>query len=252
VTGEIERRAFVRQALGAVLAVSTLRLLRAGRALGAPLGRVVDDWIGATERLSAGLKQRRLTPRDWRQQMQKLYGRIPLDDLLRAADLDALARTLVSLDGPEPEREFKLPAPPGLDGFAFTTLLTLIRKGRAIVPHGHHNMVSMHLVLRGSVRLRQYDRVHDDATHLLIRPVADLVCGPGDRSAISADRGNVHWFQGLADSFVLIVGTYDLDPAAGPTGRDYVDPDAGEKQHDGSILAPRLSEADAYRRYLTL
>jgi hypothetical protein len=108
-------------------------------------------------------------------------------------------------------------------------------------------MVSMHVIVEGEVRLRQYDRMRDEAEHLVLRPCADRRCGPGDTTAISATHGNVHWFQGLRDAYALIVAAYDL--GGEPTARDYVDPDAAEPLGDGTLRTPRLDAAEAYRRY---
>jgi hypothetical protein len=121
--------------------------------------------------------------------------------------------------------------------------------GAAVVPHGHHNMVSMHLLLDGAVRVTQYDRLRDEAEHLLLRPRPDRLCWPGDTTAISLDRQNVHWFRPVVDSFALIVAAYDLDPNAEPARREFVDPLAGTPQADGSLRVPRLTAEAAFQRY---
>ena len=245
-TNAVSRRAFLIETLGALLSLSTVALARTAHAR----GTAADRWLGELEHVSRAVTTGRASPRAWRRRVERVSRHVPLGELLRVIDLDAFAAGLVAGDGTEPQLTIRLPPPPGLDGFVFTTILSRIRAGWAVVPHGHHNMVSMHVVLRGAVRLRQYDRVHDEPSNLVIRPRADRVCRPGDVAAISADRGNVHWFQGLADSFALIVAAYDLDPAAGPTGRDYVDPLAGEPLGDGAIRAPRTTLDEAMRRHL--
>jgi hypothetical protein len=246
----VSRRTFLAGTLSAVLTISTLRFVQTRRALGGAIALAVDDWLLQVQRLSAAVKEGRITPRAWRRQVQRLTQQVPLAEILRVTDFSALATDVDAVEGAEPQRMLTFPIPSGTSQLAFTAILSRIRERFAVVPHGHHNMVSMHLILKGAVRLRQYDRLQDDPAYLVLRPVADRVCRPGDTSAISADRGNVHWFQGLEDSFALIVAAYDLDAAAGPTARDYVDPLEAERQADGSLHAPRLTLDDAYRRYL--
>jgi len=236
--------------LGALLTISTLQLVGAGHATGGSSGCVVARWLDQVQQLSAAVKQGRVTPRAWRRRMQRLTHDVSLAEILRIIDFESLAASLDSREEGEPLQRLVLPTPPGLGGFAFSAIVSRIRERFAVVPHGHHNMVSMHLILRGSVHLRQYDRLRDEPTHLVIRPMADRVCHPGDTTAISADRGNVHWFRGLTDSFALIIAAYDLDPV-GSTARDFVDPLAGERQRDGSLRVPRVTADEAYRRYLT-
>jgi hypothetical protein len=201
--------------------------------------------------VSTTIKAGRATTRAWRRRLPRATRRVPASALRRAIDFEALARSLAPLDAPEPQRELDVPVAVAAGGPAFVAILSHVRKGFAVVPHGHHNMVSMHVVLEGALRVRQYDRVSDEADHLVVRPRLDRVFAPGEATAISADRGNVHWFQGLADSFALIVAAYDLGRDGAPSGRDYVDPMAAEPGADGTLRVPRLSVDEAYARYLT-
>ena len=43
-----------------------------------------------------------------------------------------------------------------------------MKKGRSVVPHGHDNMATGFLVLKGDFRGRHYDRLEDHADHYLI------------------------------------------------------------------------------------
>jgi hypothetical protein len=246
---QVSRRRFLLESLGALLVISTVRLVRAERMMRAS-GAAIDGWLAAVEALSAGAKQGQVTPRVWRRRVQRLTRHVALPDVLQLIDFDNVAAALEAVGGPEPQRLLAIGAVPGSNGLAFSAILARIREGFAIVPHGHHNMVSMHVVLTGAVHLRQYDRIGDDGTQLVIRPMADRICRPGDTTAISTDRGNVHWFRGLTDCFALVIGVYDLDRTAAPAARDYVDPLAGQRQPDGSLRVPRLTEDEAMRRYL--
>jgi hypothetical protein len=119
-----------------------------------------------------------------------------------------------------------------------------------VVPHGHRDMVSMHLILDGIVRVRQYDRVRDEPGHLLVRPWPERRCVAGDTTAVSLDRGNVHWFRPVTNGFALIVAAYDLRPGGEAAARDFVDPLNAEPRADGALRMPRLTAEEAERRYL--
>lgn len=233
-----------------MLAYSLLELCRPGRALAAP-DAAFARWVARVQRLSTDVMDGQATTHAWRRRMPRLTHHVPLGALRRAVDLAAAAPRLRALVDPEPQERPTLPLPSGLEGVTFTAILTYVREGFAVVPHGHHNMVSMHVVLDGALRLRQYDRVRDEPGSLVIRPVVDRVCHPGDTTAISADLGNVHWFQGLTGAYALIVAAYDVDPGAGASRRDYVDPLGGEALPGGSIRAPIVTVDEARRRYLT-
>ncbi len=249
---DVSRRTFLVDASRAMLALCGASLLGVDTALGVLGHPHVDAWLSRVQHLSTGVKQGAITSRAWRRRLQRATRRVPLADVLRATRFDSVAKSAELFEGDEPQEHLALAPSPGLEGFAFSAIVSHIRQGFAVVPHGHHNMVSMHLVLQGSVHLRQYDRLHDEPMHLVLRPTIDRLCSPGDTSAISADRGNVHWFRGLTDSFALIIAAYDLDPTVEAAGRDYVDPLAGEPQPGGSIRVPRITEEEARRRYLNL
>jgi len=246
----VSRRGFLIDAARTMLAYSLVELCRPGGALAAS-DTAFERWVARVQGLSSDLSDGRATTHAWRRRMPRFTRRVPLDALRRAVDLDAAVPRLRTLVDPEPQERRSLPLPSGLEHVNFTAILSYVREGFAVVPHGHHNMVSMHLVLDGALHLRQYDRVREEPGSLVIRPVADRVCRPGETTAISADRGNVHWFQGLTDSYALIVAAYDLDPGAGAARRDYVDPVGGEVLSDRSIRAPILTVDEARQRYLT-
>src|SRR5438874_1237195 len=67
-------------------------------------------------------------------------------------------------------------------------------RGRSVVPHGHDNMATGFLVLKGTLRGRHYDRVEDHKDHYLIRPTIDRSFKPGEYSTVSDHKDNVHWF----------------------------------------------------------
>ena len=125
-----------------------------------------------------------------------------------------------------------------------------MNKGVAIVPHGHRNMTSMHMVLKGQAHGWQYDRVTDEPKHIIIKPTIDRSIAPGGVSTISNDRDNIHWFKALAEPvFMFNIGVYELMSKKEFSGRDYIDPASGEKLNDGLVRARRIEKEEAYRLY---
>ena len=78
------------------------------------------------------------------------------------------------------------------------------RQGRAIVPHGHNNMCTGFVVLRGRWRGRHYDRVAMDREHCLLRPTIDRGFAVGEcstaRRAIHCSRRARSHSRAVVDS----------------------------------------------------
>jgi hypothetical protein len=133
---------------------------------------------------------------------------------------------------------------------SFVPYFYAMRKGAAIVPHGHRNMATMHIVLSGEAHGWHFDRVKDEPKHLIIKPTSDKILKAGDASTISDEKDNIHWFKALTEPvFMFNIGVYGLDSEKDFTGRDYVDPLRGEKLNDGTIRAERLNAVTAYQLY---
>ena len=126
----------------------------------------------------------------------------------------------------------------------------LLAKNRAIVPHGHQDMASGHLVIHGSLRVRHFERLRDEPTHLILRPTIDRESQPGSATTVSDEKDNVHWLVAtsqVAATFDVIMPDLQADR---PTRfMDFVDPREGEPLGDGTIRAPRLSPDEVFARY---
>lgn len=234
----------------ALAGYALVRTLLAQEALAGPVRKEVQAWVSRTHQLCADLRDRKLEPRQWQQQVEALYARIPLAELLRAIDLDRLRPSLELPDDRAGTMNVPLPEVDGLPR-VFRTKLFGMAQGRAIVPHGHQNMVSMHVVVAGEFHLRHYERVEDQPEHLLLRPSIDRVTQAGDFSSISDQRDNVHWLvatKGPAYTFDLIVD--GLDPTRGFAWKnDHVDVVGAERLDGGLLRARRIEFEEAIRLY---
>ena len=125
-----------------------------------------------------------------------------------------------------------------------------MRKGRSIVPHGHDNMCTGFIVLRGSFVGRHYDRIEDRTDSYLIKPTIDRLFKPGECSTISDHKDNVHWFKADTDPGIVfnihLMGYNPENPK--PSRRVYVDTE-GEKVQGDMIVARKMTSAECHKKY---
>ena len=201
-----------RELLSTLSTLWLARAARAGESLRARLLRLDE----ASRALAAG----KLSTLEWQGAAGEVCQGIDLAELCRAVDLDRLAARLTLLDRGTSDEATRL-----LPGQTFTPKIFALGRGRAIIPHGHRNMVSQHLV--------------------------DRAFRPGDCSSISDQRDNVHWFvatSGRAYTLDCIVD--NIDRGRGYRFQiDFVDPLRAERERDGTLRVPRLELDDCLQRY---
>jgi hypothetical protein len=187
----------------------------------------------------------------YQQALQRLYQRVDLAALLKTLDFDRLAA-----GASFPAKGAKsLPVDFSHVGglpveLAFGRQIFAMGQGRSVVPHGHDNMATGFLVLKGSFRGRHYDRIEDHADHYIIRPTLDRDFQPGQFSTVSDHKDNVHWFTNQSETgFIFNVHVMETNPENPKRpGRVYVDP-MGEKLAGGLIKAPKISYGKVNQLY---
>jgi len=227
-----------------------LYALGSRRALAEPLQGAVFEGLRAMNELALALRRGELSPTAWQDEMARLVATLDVAEASLALDLERLAATPSLPDDRARVRELSFPAlDQALREAGLRPRLFALGQGRAIVPHGHHGMVSMHWILRGTLHGRHFDRLERTPTHVLMRPTLDAVLGPGAATSISDDRDNIHWFVAVeGPALTLDVIVSHLQPQ-GPHGRFYVDPRAAEDLGQGRLRAPILTPQQARRRY---
>ncbi len=135
-------------------------------------------------------------------------------------------------------------------------MLFFIPPATAVPAHAHHDVASAQCVVRGRVRVRQYERVRRIDPHTLgLRPVTDRVLVPGQAILTTERLDNVHWFGAETEPAVVI--NYALNggfrdtfdpPGSRPVGRYYVDPTTAD-HIDGLIAAPELAAEAAHAQF---
>lgn len=245
----LTRRELTADLLRAATAFGLLAALREREVLAAPLQSEIDAWFAELAGLTADLRGRRIADLEFQARVEQLLARVDLAELAATIDLDALARRIEL-----PERGAAgldlgltalLPARLGL-----RTRLFACRKGRSIVPHGHVNMCTGLVVLRGTWRGRHYDRVESHPGRHVLAPTIDRSFAPGDVSTVSDHKDNVHWFEATSDvAFLFNAHVAGHDPRIkGSPGRLYLDP-AGPRRADGLIDAPAMTRAACLDKY---
>jgi hypothetical protein len=244
------RREFGQRTLGAFLTYSLLDSLFAADAWSAELKPLAANFLREVHETSEDLKAKKLTPVQWQKHVEKLLDHVDLPDMLHFIELDKLIKGLELRDKGERSFRAKLPEVEGLPkSLVFGHQLFGLKKGRSVVPHGHENMATAFLVLRGDFHGRHYDRVEDHKDHMIIRPTIDRKFEPGEYSSVSDHKDNVHWFTANSETgFIFNIHVLNVDPQNKKNGRVYVDPE-GEKLSDGRIKAAKIKSAVAFKKY---
>ena len=248
---ETTRRTFAKETLGSLLTMSLLETIFAQDLLGAEVKPITASWFAEVEAMSRELKGKQLPQLVWQNQMERLLSQIDIPDLLKFLDFDKLTHNIQIKDRGERSVRAKFPEVEGLPrNLVFGHQIFVLGKGRSVVPHGHNNMATSFIVLRGEFHGRHYDRLEDDRKTMIIRPTIDRQFGQGEYSTISDHKNNVHWFKATSETaFLFNIHVNDLKALSGiRNGRVYVDPN-GEQLSGGRILARKIKTAEAFKLY---
>lgn len=249
------RREFSRDALRSLTALALIEGLHAHRLFGKDVKPVVDAWFHELHAISKDVLDHRLKDIEFQKALESLYARADLPSLLKTLDFDRMAAGVNYPAHGAKSLPVDFTRVSGLPTkLVFGRQIFAMARGRSVIPHGHDNMATGFLVLKGTLRGRHWDRVEDHKDHYLIRPTIDRVFSPGESSTISDHKDNVHWFandpktsDGPAFLFNIHVDGYNQDNPKRP-GRVYVDP-LGEKVSGGLILAKKITYGEANRMY---
>jgi hypothetical protein len=247
----ISRRQFARDTLGTIVTFSLLETLFQHDLLSQEVRPAAARWLRDIEQLGRDLKGQKLEQIAWQQKVEELFARVPLVDILALIDFDRLAAGARLVDNGALSLRFKFPEVEGVPkNLVYGRQIFALKKDRSVVPHGHNNMATAFLILKGDLRGRHYDRLKDEPEHYIIRPTLDRAYGPGECSTVSDYKNNVHWFKALSEpSFIFNLHVLQVNPDnREPTGRLYLDPE-GEKLSGGLVRARQLSYDEAHKLY---
>lgn len=245
----MDRRAFSKTLLCSVASYSLLRALFVREAFGAAVRPITQTWLKRLHEMSLDLKTWAITPSQWQEQMRELLDQVELKDLLELVEFDRLLQDFEYPDLGVHTSRVRFPRLAGTPGnLAFTGKVFGMKKDRAIIPHGHRNMVSCHYVLKGELRLRHYDKLAEDDTHMVIEPTIDQIAGVGSHSSISDERNNIHWLEATTETaFTFDVLVLDLNGKRWEV--DNIDPDNAKPIGDNLLRVRKLGVEEALRKY---
>lgn len=248
---EISRRTFTTQALGSLLTYSLLETLCANDLFAAKVKPDTISWLAKVNELSLDVKNQRLQQVEWQRSIEELFNKVELSDLLKLIDFDRLTKNLKFVDNGARSLRFKFPKVEGLPTeYVFGKQIFALKKGRSVVPHGHNNMATAFLILKGDLHGRHFDRLEDGKDYFLIKPTIDRTFGPGECSTVSDYKDNIHWFKATTEpAFIFNLHVLNTSPGSAlPTGRVYLNPN-GEKVEGNLIRAPKLGYKAAHQMF---
>ena len=244
------RREFHAKLIGSAITFSLVETLWSRGLFADDAKPTIGKWFGELATMTKDLKGQKLTDLQFQSKMEDLYKRVDLAELCKLIKLDevekkALPDNGASNAGLDLTKVEGLPADVGFGKQIFGC-----KKGKSIVPHGHANMCTGFIVLKGQWHGKHYDRVETHADHYVIKPTIDRHFEPGELSTISDHKDNVHWFKAESDvGFIFNVHVIGYDPKIKESsGRLYLDVE-GEKLAGGLVKAPKMSSAECHKKY---
>ncbi len=246
------RRDFGRKSIQTLLTVSLLEHLCSGNLLAGEARLSTEKWLNQINEVGLSVKNQKLGQSEWQKQVEDLLSnQIDLPELLKLVDFESISRNPKLISNGARSHRPRMPKDKGgPDRYVFGQQIFALRKGCSVVPHGHNNMATAFLILKGNFHGRHYDRVTDEEKHMIIRPTIDSRFGPGQTSSISDEKDNVHWFKAEDEpAFIFNIHVFGVSPKSQKrTSRVYLDP-FGEKLDDGLIRARLIGHDEAHRKF---
>jgi hypothetical protein len=244
------RRQFSAQMLGSLVTFGLVETLWSRDLFADAVKPTIQKWLADLVAMTKDLRGRTLTDVEFQTKMEELYKRVDLKELCSLIKLDDVAKKSLPDNGAlnagiDMSKIEGLPKDVGFGKQIFGC-----KKGRSIVPHGHANMCTGFIVLKGKWRGKHYDRVESHTDHYVIKPTIDKEFAEGGVSTISDHKDNIHWFKCEADiGYIFNVHVIGYDSTIKETsGRLYLDPD-GEKLAGGLVKAKKMSSAECHKKY---
>ncbi len=245
----MNRRDFTKGILTTVSSFALMDALLAFNAIDKSVKPITDHWAINLNDYCADLKKNAITTLQWQRKIEELYQKIELNELLKFIDFKNLIKGFEYPDLGVSTRTVTFPQLKGLPKrTVFVKKIFGMKKDRAIIPHGHSNMASAHLILSGEMHLRHYEKMQQDDHNLIIKPTIDRIAKLGESSSISDEKDNVHWFiANTATAFTFDVIMLDLDQ------KNYdihnLDIYESEDLKNGTLKVPILDVQTALKKY---
>ncbi len=210
---------------------------------------IVDHWAVQLHEFCSDLKTETITPMQWQKKVEELYNKVELEELLKFIDFQNLIKGFKYPDLGVATRPVTFPSLEGLPkNTVFVKKVFGMKKDRSIIPHGHSNMASAHLILQGEMHLRHYEKVQQEGKNLIIKPTINRIAKIGESSSISDEKDNVHWFIANTETaFTFDVIMLDLNHKSYDIHN--LDIYESEDLKNGTLRVPILDVQTALKKY---
>lgn len=211
--------------------------------------QILNHWSIELNEICSDLETTKISQTHWQTQIEKLFTRIELKELLKFIDFEKLTEKFKFPDLGVNTRRVAFPKLDGLPkNTVFLKKIFGLKRGRSIIPHGHSNMASAHFILKGNLSLRQYEKVEEEKDHLIIKPTIDKSIKAGSFSSISDQRDNVHWFIATSEvAFTFDMIMLDLNQKKYEIHN--IDLDEAESISKDRVRVKKLDVETALRKY---
>ncbi len=149
------RREFSATLLGSVMTFGLVEMLWSRDLFADAVKPTIEAWLKELIEMTRDLRGRRLTDLEFQAKMEDLYKRVDLRALVGLVKLDEIESRSKLPDNGALSRSIDLAKVEGLPtNLGFGKQVFGCKKGRSIVPHGHANMCTGFIVLKGKWRGR--------------------------------------------------------------------------------------------------
>lgn len=245
------RREFSQTVFGSLVTFGLVETLWRRDLLADGVKPTIHAWLKDLVDMTADLRGKKLTDLQFQAKMEDLYKRVDLAELVKLVKLDEVEKNKKLPDNGAGNYSIDFGKIQGLPAdLKFGKQIFGCKKDRSIVPHGHANMCTGFIMLKGEWAGKHYDRVETQKDHYVIKPTIDRAFKAGELSTISDHKDNVHWYKATSDKayiFNVHVVAYDPD-VKDVSSRLYLDPD-GEKLAGGLIRAKKMSSDACHKKY---
>jgi hypothetical protein len=240
-----------RSLIGSLTTFTLLETLAARDLWAQEVKPIAGKWVADLNDLSRDVRGQKLPQVEWQKKVEELFSRLDPADVMKFLNFEKLAGGVTLLDRGEKSIGFEFPKVEGVPGeTVFGKQIFALKKGRSVAPHGHNNMATAFLILKGEFHGRLFDRVKDEPKHMLLKSTVDRAFKTGESSTISDEKDNVHWFEATSETaFIFNIHVTGVSPKRYTSSqRVYVDPE-GEKLEGGLMRARLVSHKEVYEKY---
>lgn len=202
------------------------------------------------DEISLALRKGEIAPTIWQSNVEGLMKKCDVSELLRRTRIEAAMERLTLPEMGPAVQNVPFLINDEYRELSYITRVFGLRKQRSIMPHGHRNLVSAHTLIAGDMHVRNYQRIRDEDSSLIIEPTIDGRMAVGDCSTQSFSCNNVHWFTAISPrAYTFDVVVHGLDRTIDSEYLDFVDITNATRTGDGYLRAARLTRDQALFRY---